>query len=384
MSEPIDPEELRRRVRRGSPDARRLAGQELAALGAVGIQRLAALLGDDDYSTILAVRDVLARLGEPAVEPLVNLVREGAPREQEAAAETLEEMAEQNPSDALVGASSVLRETAGTWSHAPAEVKTACRRALEAIMAHEPRPRRLVFDAPDAPHADIVERSRADGLRHPSWRRRLDLLTEAEPGSFDPDEVIRLAHYDPEGAVRRAALERLARHRSPGFLPALGTALRDREIETREIAARLLSREGADAIPPLLRLARSGDAPAESIALALGLIGDPAVSALLLAIEGPDPEGREAAARLLGRVAAINPDLRLRRALPILQNRANLWSGETSAARKVYAEAMREIEKQTLDPSGLPRTSDSAPYDDLPLIEAEQELREFLERKDDE
>jgi HEAT repeat protein len=164
--------------------------------------------------------------------------------------------------------------------------------------------------------------------------------------------IVREALEQGDKAVRRAACEALGDYHEvvEGTVPALVPMLKDEDARMRAAAARALGRADSDrmkamsALVPLLLWDQSPDVRAAA-ARALGSVFNLADTELLLALEDPDAQVREAVVRTLC-------NLRVDRELPLL---VGLLKDSDARVRRAAADRLANISLNATDRQlGLP------------------------------
>lgn len=316
------------------PAARRSAIDRLERVGSEeAAGALVLLLADPDAAVRQRAADVLAGLGQAAVEPVVRYLANwngqidtvitqllGKLYAVPALDLLLAHIADRDPStraaiaDALgrIGSRLAMKDTEDRLHHDlipallellrdfNADVKLAAARSL-GILASPEAVDALLDELPDDNPA--VRIAAADALGRIGDRRAVDSLS-------------RLAGEDPHPAVRRtaeAALRRISRH----AVDPLIRALAGDSLEERLQAVAALLEEGRTAVMPLTSLLTHQDSAVRASAVdVLGRIGDPAcLDALLPLIHDHDSSVRLAAAKALGRIPHPRCAERLARAL---------------------------------------------------------------------
>ncbi|MBI3946086.1 MAG: HEAT repeat domain-containing protein [Armatimonadetes bacterium] len=300
-------EPLTRAETAADPGVRRAVARALAALRECWAGNLAAAMDHPEEMSRHAAAVQLARIGAPAVRPLVAALRNRRHQGRCEAASVLGRIGGPGAVEGLVDAAAE--------GDAP-----LIRAALDALA-------QLPYD----PLADLV----------------CSVLTGTLPPTFvsDPRAVpvlLRVLNH-PFVAARCAAVEALGRLEDRRATPGLVRALSDGEPAVQCAAARALGvLRDRRAVPALARVLETG-APAGPLAAdALGYIGDPAaVPPLVRSLRSDGPCGvRLAAARALGNIGlAAAPALGALKALA-----AAPGMGPTPEERRTYKAALERIE----------------------------------------
>jgi HEAT repeat protein len=305
-------------------DVREAAASALVKIGTPAVDPLIAALGDEDWRVRAAAASALGKIGDKrAVEPLIAALRDGDSDVREAAAEGLDKLG-WKPKDEkekaiylvakkkwddcvkigtpavepLIG---VLRDEGWTVRKAAASAlgKIGDKRAVEALIA-------ALRDG----DSDVREAA-ASALEkiNPNWH------TTEEAKKQVPEFIAALR--DKDWRVRRAAASALEKinpnwhttEEAKKQVPEFIAALRDKDWDVREAAAKVLDKLGWEpkdekekaiyliakkewdecvkvgklAVEPLIAALRDKDWDVrEAAASALGKIGDKAISALVL------------------------------------------------------------------------------------------------------
>ena len=345
------------RVSRAAPDeASKVLMKALGRAKDEDAEAMAIVLGwlkgegiDDALASLLArepirarVADVLSHRGMAAVDPLLHVLRTGAPETKQAAAVALGRIG----SDRAVHDLTKLLGSEPELAIAAAGALGAIgdRGAFEKLLALLAHPHAMVRQA-------VVSAINSIGHRDTEWAVASRL---ADPSPYAREAAVRISGYfgfqtalapmielsrDPEEAVRRAAIEHLANfddvraaeavHRALEHDPAVSVrcaavralgqvdtadafdallrACTDPVIWVRYFAVRTIGRRADErAVPALLtKLATSDPAPPVRIA-AIEALADPrhaaAASALRSLVDDPEPEVARAAILALGRI----------------------------------------------------------------------------------
>lgn len=309
-------------------------------------EALAALLSREPIRARVA--DVLSRRGIGAVEPLLHVLRTGAPGTKQAAAVALGRIGSDRAVHDLTRLLSAEPELAIAAAGALGAIGD--RGAFEKLLALLAHPHAMVRQA-------VVSAINSIGHRDTEWAVASRL---ADPSPYAREAAVRISGYfgfqsalapmlelarDPEEAVRRAAIEHLANfddvraaeavhhalEKDPAVsvrcaaVRALGqvdtgaafeTLLRactDPVIWVRYFAVRTIGRRVDDRAVPalLLDLSRNDPAPPVRIA-AIEALADPrhASAALELRslVDDPEPEVARAAIQALGRIGSADDE----------------------------------------------------------------------------
>jgi len=293
-----------------SVEATTFIAQALARIGAPAIEPLLSLLAEGNnrprpLGPLLAAADALGRLGDGrAVEPLVRLFARSDPVLRQVIVQALDRLGWQPQEGEMAARYWILKRD---WGRCAALGPDATTALLDALQDDDPS---LVAGA-------------ATALGQGGDLRALEPL-------------IAIARH-PDSTVRAAVTGALGALGDTRAVMPLISAMQDPEVSVVVAAVAALGRVGAPGVPPLLEALRSTNADLRSAATrALAEIGVPAVTALIRALADRDLHVIIGAAEALGRIGD-------RRAVdPLLA----CLESDTSHVRQAVCQALGEIGDQ--------------------------------------